>query len=39
LGAVRRFLLLVVVVGAAFAYRKRRLDAADRLYPAPPAAR
>jgi hypothetical protein len=38
-GAVRRLLLLVVVVGALFAYRRRRLDEADRQFPAPPAAR
>jgi hypothetical protein len=36
---VRRRLLLVVVLGAALVYRKRRLDEADRLYPAPPVAR
>jgi hypothetical protein len=36
---VRRRLLLLVMVGLAFAYRKRRLDEADRLYPAPPIAR
>jgi len=31
----RRFLLLVVIVAVA-AYRKYRLDEADRTYPAPP---
>jgi hypothetical protein len=31
---MRRLLVLLAVV-AAFAYRKRRLDEADRLYPAP----
>jgi hypothetical protein len=36
---VRRRLLLVVLLGAALMYRKRRLDEADRLYPAPPPAR
>jgi hypothetical protein len=36
---VRRRLLLLIVLGAALAYRKRRLDEADRLYPAPPPAR
>jgi hypothetical protein len=31
--------LLFTVVGLALAYRKRRLDDADRLYPAPSPAR
>lgn len=35
---MRRRLLLLLAVAAAFAYRKRRLDEADRRFPAPPVA-